>query len=97
MPAASQKVLIEQLRELEEHGVVCRKAYLQVPVRVDYTVTPLGSSLRAVIMTLCEWGRRHAEELAPDSDLVVPVDCIETSSSGVRLVAMNGADHVPAE
>lgn len=63
MPNASQKVLIQQLRELEEHGIVHREIFRQVPPRVDYTATKLGLSLEPVIMSLCDWGRRHAAEL----------------------------------
>ncbi len=62
-PNVSQKVLVQQLREMEEHGLVHREIYRQVPPRVDYTATPLGLSLEPVIMSLCEWGRRHAAEL----------------------------------
>jgi DNA-binding HxlR family transcriptional regulator len=62
-PEASQKVLIEQLRELEEHRLVRREVIAQVPARVDYSATPLGFSLQPVIATLCDWGRHHAAEL----------------------------------
>ncbi len=62
-PNASQKVLIEQLRQLEEHGLVHREIFRQVPPRVDYSATRLGLSLEPVIMSLCAWGRRHAAEL----------------------------------
>jgi DNA-binding HxlR family transcriptional regulator len=63
MPAISQKVLIQQLREMEAHGIVSRTVFPQVPPRVDYEATPLGQSLRPVLLALCEWGRRHAAEL----------------------------------
>lgn len=63
MPAISQKVLIQQLREMEAHGIVSRTVFPQVPPRVDYAATPLGESLRPVLLALCEWGRRHAAEL----------------------------------
>jgi DNA-binding HxlR family transcriptional regulator len=59
----TQKVLIQQLREMEEHGLVHREIFRQVPPRVDYSATPLGLSLEPVIVALCEWGRRHAMEL----------------------------------
>jgi DNA-binding HxlR family transcriptional regulator len=62
-PNASQKVLIQQLREMEEHGLVHREVFPQVPPRVDYTATALGFSLEPVIMSLCDWGSRHAAEL----------------------------------
>lgn len=63
MPGVSQKVMIQQLREMEEHGLVHREVFRQVPPRVDYSATELGLSLAPVIRALCEWGRRHAIEL----------------------------------
>lgn len=63
VPHISQKVLIQQLREMEEHGLVHREVYPQVPPRVDYSATPLGMSLEPILLTLCEWGRHHASEL----------------------------------
>ncbi|BAV50914.1 HxlR family transcriptional regulator [Mesorhizobium loti] len=72
-PNASQKVLIQQLREMEEHGLVNREIFRQVPPRVDYTATELGLSLEPVIISLCEWGRRHAVEL---NDLGPTAECI---------------------
>lgn len=63
MPSISQKVLIQQLREMEAHGIVSRTVFPQVPPRVDYDVTALGRSLEPVLLALCEWGRRHAAEL----------------------------------
>jgi len=72
-PNASQKVLIQQLREMEQHGLITREIFRQVPPRVDYTATALGLSLEPVIMSLCEWGRRHAAEL---NDLDRLTECI---------------------
>lgn len=63
VPGVSQKVLIQQLREMEEHGLVRREVFRQVPPRVDYSATSLGMSLMPVIQTLCDWGVRHAAEL----------------------------------
>jgi DNA-binding HxlR family transcriptional regulator len=63
VPDVSQKVLIQQLRELEEHGLVHREIFRQVPPRVDYSATELGLSLEPVLRALCEWGQRHAAEL----------------------------------
>ena len=72
MPEISQKMLIQQLREMEEHGIVHREIFRQVPPRVDYTATPLGLSLEPVLLALCDWGRRHAVEL---DDLDRLADC----------------------
>jgi DNA-binding HxlR family transcriptional regulator len=63
VPSVSQKVLIQQLREMEEHAIVHREVFRQVPPRVDYSATPLGLSLAPVVTALCDWGRQHAVEL----------------------------------
>lgn len=63
IPDVSQKVLVQQLRELEEHGIVHREVFAEVPARVVYTATELGLSLRPIVASLCDWGRRHADEL----------------------------------
>lgn len=63
MSGISQKMLIQQLREMEEHGIVHREVFHQVPPRVEYSATPLGLTLEPVLLALCEWGRRHAVEL----------------------------------
>ncbi len=76
MPAISQKVLIQQLREMEEHGIVRRTVYPQVPPRVDYEATELGRSLQPVLLALCEWGRHHATEL---NELDSLGDCAKVS------------------
>jgi DNA-binding HxlR family transcriptional regulator len=63
LPDVSQKMLIQQLREMEEHGIVHREVFREVPARVEYSATPLGLSFEPVLSALCEWGRRHAIEL----------------------------------
>ena len=63
IPAVSQKVLIQQLREMEEHGLVHREIFREIPPRVEYSATTLGLSLEPVLLALCEWGQRHAAEL----------------------------------
>src|SRR5215472_15974806 len=57
-PGVSQKV-----RKMEEHGLVRRRVFQQVPLRVDYSATGLGLSLEPVIQSLCDWGRQHAAAL----------------------------------
>jgi DNA-binding HxlR family transcriptional regulator len=63
VPSVSQKVLIQQLREMEEHRLVHREIFREVPPRVEYSATPLGLSLEPVLVSLCDWGARHAAEL----------------------------------
>jgi DNA-binding HxlR family transcriptional regulator len=64
IPGVSDKVLIQQLKDLECDRVLARNDYREVPPRVDYTLTPLGSSLSEAILPLCNWGTRNADEMA---------------------------------
>lgn len=61
---ASDKVLIQQLKELEGHGIVTRTDHQEVPPRVDYALTPLGRSLSDALLPLCGWGETHQETIA---------------------------------
>lgn len=58
----SQKVLTENLRKMEEDGLVHREVFPEVPPRVEYSLTELGASLRPIIETMREWGRGYLEE-----------------------------------
>lgn len=60
----SNKVLIQQLKDLEADQVLARTDYKEVPPRVDYALTSLGHSLSDAIIPLCVWGTRNAEEMA---------------------------------
>ena len=60
----SDKVLIQQLKDLEADHVLARTDYKEVPPRVDYALTPLGRSLADAILPLCAWGTEHAAEMA---------------------------------
>lgn len=60
-PEASAKMLVQQLRELEEHGIVHREVFAEVPARVEYSLTRLGATLGPLLDELCSWGRRHAD------------------------------------
>ncbi len=59
----SDKVLIQQLKELEADGVLRRNDYKEVPPRVDYTLTPLGQSLAQALEPLCTWGTDNMVEM----------------------------------
>jgi DNA-binding HxlR family transcriptional regulator len=55
MPAVTPKMLTQQLRELEQDGVVSRKVYPQVPPKVEYSLTDRGRSLKPVVEAMCRW------------------------------------------
>lgn len=60
----SDKMLIQQLKELEADGIVTRKDYQELPPRVDYTLTPLGHSLAKALEPLCNWGSDNMDAVA---------------------------------
>jgi DNA-binding HxlR family transcriptional regulator len=64
IPGLSKKVLTSTLRKLERSGVVSRQVYPEIPVRVEYTLTPLGWQLTEPLMALYEWAVAHEEQLA---------------------------------
>ena len=59
----SDKMLIQQLKELEADGLVKRTDYKEVPPRVDYSLTPLGRSLAETLVPLCAWGEQNMAEV----------------------------------
>jgi len=71
IPLVSQRMLTQQLRELEADGIVNRKVYPQVPPKVEYSITELGTSLSPILGAMHEWGAMfiatRGEEAAQDS------------------------------
>jgi DNA-binding HxlR family transcriptional regulator len=56
----TQKMLTQQLREMERDGIVQRTVYPQVPPKVEYRLTPLGETLKPVVGAMCRWGLRQS-------------------------------------
>jgi DNA-binding HxlR family transcriptional regulator len=56
LPGISPKTLTDRLRELERHGLLTRTIHLEIPPRVEYTLTEAGLTLRPVIEALGAWG-----------------------------------------
>jgi DNA-binding HxlR family transcriptional regulator len=71
LTGVSQKMLTQQLREMERNGLVERKVYAQVPPKVEYALTELGKSLQPVVDAMCQWGEVHG---APTSSLEIRYD-----------------------
>ena len=68
----TQKVLIQQLREMEEHGSSAARSLPKCPPAPNIPATSLGLSLEPILLALCQWGQHHADELN-DGSLA---DCI---------------------
>ena len=59
----SQKVLAAQLRDMEKSGLVHREVYAEVPPRVEYSLTPLGRSLKSILDSMWAWGEGYKASL----------------------------------
>lgn len=64
LAGVSHRTLAQQLRELEAARLVRRKVYRQVPPKVEYSLTPLGESLKPVLLAMHEWGETYAQKVA---------------------------------
>ncbi len=81
----SEKMLIQQLREMERDGIVAREDFHEIPPRVEYSLTEFGVSLSQALQPLCDWGTKHLARIeatrsatdAPDR----PTDCRLGSST----------------
>jgi DNA-binding HxlR family transcriptional regulator len=63
LPGVSEKMLSQQLRELEADGIIHREVFDEVPPRVEYSLTQDGVALKAALAALGEWGERRIERL----------------------------------
>ncbi len=59
----SDKMLIQQLKELYADGVIDRRDYQQVPPKVSYSLTPFGKTLANALVPLCAWGTEHVAKV----------------------------------
>lgn len=60
----SQRVLTQNLRELENDGLIKRKVYAEVPPRVEYSLNELGRSLLPIILTMADWGNNYKKTIS---------------------------------
>lgn len=64
MARVSQKVLTQNLREMESDGLLERTVYAEVPPRVEYKLTELGTSLKPVLNSMEEWGKDYKARMS---------------------------------
>jgi DNA-binding HxlR family transcriptional regulator len=58
VPSATPKMLTQQLRELEQDGLITRVVYPVVPPKTEYSLTELGRSVIPVLNAMCSWGKK---------------------------------------
>lgn len=58
----SQKVLTDSLRSLEADGIIVRTVYPEVPPRVEYSLTPLGRSMKPILDAMEKWGTEYKKQ-----------------------------------
>ena len=60
----SQRVLTDNLREMESNGIIVRTVYPEVPVRVEYSLSELGDTMRPIIASMAEWGTQYKQTIS---------------------------------
>lgn len=63
VPQATQKMMTQQLRDLEEDGLIIRKVYAEVPPKVEYSLSEAGKSLIPVLENMCKWGNDYLNSM----------------------------------
>jgi DNA-binding HxlR family transcriptional regulator len=66
LPGISEKMLIQDLRQMQEGGLLVRKDYQQVPPKVEYSITPFGRALGKSMAPLCVWGTKNRKRVLGD-------------------------------
>ena len=62
LPQITQKMLTQQLRELDQDGLLNRFVYTQVPPKVEYSLTEDGKTLLPILESMCQWGMNYANQ-----------------------------------
>ncbi len=63
MPEITAKMLTQQLRELEQDGLVTRRVYAEVPPKVEYSLSEFGETLKPILENLARWGAEHHQQI----------------------------------
>ncbi|MFT8424273.1 MAG: helix-turn-helix domain-containing protein [Liquorilactobacillus sp.] len=79
IPNITQKMLTQQLRELEEDQIITRKVYKQVPPKVEYYLSDEGKTLRQLLVTMSIWGERRVKRLQAENQ---PIELLSRDHNG---------------
>lgn len=72
IPGMTEKMLSQQIRELEEDGIVTRRVFPEVPPRVEYALTPIGEELSSIFYSLERWGSHYMTMTNANGEVVQP-------------------------
>lgn len=68
MPGITQRMLTNQLRELEKDKIISRRIYAEVPPKVEYALTDIGKTLNPVLDALSKWGKCYVRKMVADAE-----------------------------
>lgn len=63
IPSVTDKVLTQQLKEMEKDGLILREVYPQVPPKTEYSLTDFGRTLMPVLNAMCDWGKDYLDKI----------------------------------
>lgn len=63
VPEATDKVLAQQLKEMEQEGLILKTVYPVIPPKTEYTLTEFGESLMPVLNAMCDWGEQYLDKM----------------------------------
>jgi len=66
IPEITEKIMIQQLRELERDGIISRTTLSEMPPKVEYAFTEYGKTLIPILKPLCDWGQEHLKRKGTD-------------------------------
>jgi DNA-binding HxlR family transcriptional regulator len=72
LPGVTQKMLTQQLRELELDGLIIRTVYPQIPPKVEYHLTDYGNTVLPFLQLMYKWGLEYSDTFDIDLDLTAP-------------------------
>jgi DNA-binding HxlR family transcriptional regulator len=71
VPRATQKMLTQQLRDLENDGLIIRKVYAEVPPKVEYYLSDFGKSIKPILEAMCTWGSDYLKNRSKSSSTCI--------------------------
>ncbi len=91
IPALTQRMLTNQLRELEHDGLIARKIYAQVPPKVEYSITAFGKTLKPVLLALKYWAEKNMLPRMAAGNMVVVEEGLAIKQSETHVPAKKKA------